>query len=56
MHSKPGMKYSNLSGTFILSFATYVNAHTFAINNGIDPTVKAIPARSQDSKGNIASG
>ena len=55
-HIKLGMKYNNLNGIFMLSFATYINASILAINIGINPTVKVIPALSQASAGSIASG
>ena len=50
------MKYSILNDIFIFSFATKINASILVINNGIKPTVKVIPALSQASAGNIASG
>lgn len=56
MHIMLGMKNSILNGSFTLSLATYINANILAINNGIYPTVKVIPALSQASAGSIASG
>lgn len=56
MHIILGIKYSILNGSLIRSFATYINASILAINNGINPTVKVIPALSQASAVNIAFG
>ena len=56
MHIMLGMKNSILNGSFIRSFATNINASILAINNGINPTAKVMPALSQASAGNIASG